>query len=87
MTQDATGPEIGDKMPDDTVYAAVSPDAGGPIYMAPLTDSLTQQWKAARKLNKNHAHGHQGLAAATEAARLSAELSRSTAIAPWIALF
>src|SRR5579862_2947601 len=50
-------PKAGDKMSDGTIFAGISPDHGYYMFIAPLTDSLTQQWKAARKLNKNLAYG------------------------------
>lgn len=58
MTQTPTGPKIGDKVPDGTIYAGVSPDIGAPMYMAPLDNSLMAAWKSTMKLNANAAYGH-----------------------------
>ena len=53
-------PQIGDKMPDGTVYAGLSPDTNKPMYTtpadAPLTYNFNQAQKYAAKLD---AHGHQ----------------------------
>ena len=52
-------PQIGDKMPDGTVYAGLSPDTNKPMYTtpadAPLTYNFNQAQKYAAKLD---AHGH-----------------------------
>ena len=53
-------PKIGEMMPDKTIYAAISPDTGKPMYTtprdAPLTRTFNQAKKYAAKLD---AHGHQ----------------------------
>jgi uncharacterized protein DUF1566 len=52
-------PEIGDKMPDGTIYAGVSPDTGKAMYAtpadAPLTSTFNQALGHAARLA---AHGH-----------------------------
>jgi hypothetical protein len=40
MAQTLTEPKIGDKMPDGTIYAGISPETGRPMY-ATLTDDAT----------------------------------------------
>jgi uncharacterized protein DUF1566 len=52
-------PKIGDRMPDGTIYAGVSPDTGKPMYAAPADAPLTMKWKEAMDYAANlHAHGH-----------------------------
>ena len=52
-------PEIGDKMPDGTIYAGVSPDTNEPMFVmaqdVPLTMIFNQAKKYASKID---AHGH-----------------------------
>jgi hypothetical protein len=52
-------PQVGDRMPDGSVYAGISPDSRKPIYTtpadAPLTYTFNEAQKYAAKLN---AHGH-----------------------------
>ena len=52
-------PAVGDRMPDGTIYAGLSPDTDQPMYAtpadAPLTYSFNQAQKYAAKLD---AHGH-----------------------------
>jgi hypothetical protein len=52
-------PQIGDEMPDGTVYAGLSPDTNKPMYTtpadAPLPYNFNQAQKYAAKLD---AHGH-----------------------------
>jgi len=51
---------IGDKMPDGTVYAGVSPDTGKAMFATPEDAPLTMKWKAAMKYAKDlDAYGHQ----------------------------
>jgi uncharacterized protein DUF1566 len=53
-------PKIGDRMPDGTIYAGISPDTGKPMYTTPADVSLTMQWKEAMDYAaKFHAHGHE----------------------------
>lgn len=53
-------PKPGDRMPDGTVFAGISPDTNKPMYAtpadAPLTYTFNQAQKYAAKLD---AHGHQ----------------------------
>lgn len=55
-------PEIGDKMPDGTAYAGVSPDTGNPMYAtpadAPLTMTFNQAQKYAQDANAQNSYGH-----------------------------
>jgi hypothetical protein len=59
MTQQTTEPKIGDKMPDGTVYAGISPDTNKPMYAttadAPLTLKFNKATEYAAQLD---AHGH-----------------------------
>ena len=52
--------KIGDKMPDGTIFAGVSPDSGKAMYVTPADAPLTMKWNAAQQyaaaLNIN---GHQ----------------------------
>jgi hypothetical protein len=52
-------PKIGDKMPDGTIYAGISPDTHKPVYTtpsdAPLTYTFNEAMEFAAKLD---AHGH-----------------------------
>jgi hypothetical protein len=54
-----SGPKYGDKMPDGSVYAGISPDSGKAMYAtpydAPLTYTFNQAQKYAARLD---AHGH-----------------------------
>jgi hypothetical protein len=56
----SSNPKPGDRMPDGTIYAGVSPDTGKAMYAmygsAPLTYTFNQAQKYAAKLD---AHGHQ----------------------------
>jgi uncharacterized protein DUF1566 len=53
-------PQIGDRMPDGTIYAGASPDTGKPMYAAPADAPLTMKWKEAMDYAaKLDAHGHQ----------------------------
>ena len=42
-------PKIGDKMPDDTVYAGISPDTNKPMYATPADASLTMKFNQAKE--------------------------------------
>jgi hypothetical protein len=66
-SQDASGVThrahtVGDKMPDGTVYAGVSPDTNKPIYAMPADASLTMTFNGAKEyalgLNTQKALGH-----------------------------
>jgi uncharacterized protein DUF1566 len=51
---------IGDKMPDGTVFAGVSPDTGKPMYTTPSDAPQPMKWKEAMDYaEKLDAHGHQ----------------------------
>src|SRR5260370_41766213 len=43
----STEPKIGDRMPDGTVYAGISPDSGKAMYATPTDAPLTMKSKAA----------------------------------------
>lgn len=53
---------IGDKMPDGTIYAGISPDTHKPMYAtsadAPLTYTLNQAQNYAARLSNLNANGH-----------------------------
>jgi hypothetical protein len=58
----AAEPKIGDKMPDGTVYAGISPDTGKAMHARPADASLTMTFNDAKKyaqgLNRKKALGH-----------------------------
>jgi hypothetical protein len=60
MTQQTTEPKIGDKMPDGTVYAGISPDTNKPMYATPADAPLTMKLfnKATEYAAQLDAHGH-----------------------------
>jgi hypothetical protein len=49
MTKDSTNtfPAIGDRMPDGTVFAGISPDTGRPMYATPENATLAMKWNRA----------------------------------------
>src|SRR5260221_12315655 len=50
----------GDRMPDGTIFAGISPDTGEAIYAMASDAPLTMKWKAAMEYAaKLDAHGHQ----------------------------
>jgi hypothetical protein len=55
-------PKVGDKMPDGTIYAGISPDTNKPMYTtwadAPLARSFNSAKDYARTLNRQYAHDH-----------------------------
>jgi hypothetical protein len=60
MTQPPNQPDIGDKMPDGTVYAGTS-DTGKPMYTTPEDVGVANLLDAERlikKLNASNAYGH-----------------------------
>jgi Protein of unknown function (DUF1566)/Sulfatase-modifying factor enzyme 1 len=62
------GPNIGDKMPDGTVYAGISPDTGKVMYATPADAPLTMTFNDAQKYAaKLDAHGHQDWRVPTKA--------------------
>ena len=53
-------PKLGDKMPDGTVLAGISPDTNRPMYATPADASLTMQFNEAQEYAaKLNAHGQQ----------------------------
>jgi hypothetical protein len=53
-------PKIGDKKPDGTVFAGISPDTNKPMYATPADASLTMKFNEAQEYAaKLDAHGHQ----------------------------
>ena len=49
----------GDRMPDGSVYAGISPDTGKAMYATSKDEPLTMKWKAAMEYAaKLDAHGH-----------------------------
>ena len=56
----AAEPKPGDRMPDGTIFAGISPDTGKPMYTTPADAPLTMRWKEAMKYAANlEAYGHQ----------------------------
>ena len=56
----AQGPEIGDKMPDGTIFAGISPDTGKPMYATPEDAPLRMEWQKAMNYAASlDAHGHE----------------------------
>lgn len=56
-----TQPELtpGDKMPDGTVYAGISPETGRPLYTTPADAQRTLTYDAAQEYAAGlNAHGH-----------------------------
>ena len=52
-------PQIGDTMPDGTIYAGDSPDTGKPTYAMAADAPLTMKWQDARDYAKAlDTHGH-----------------------------
>jgi hypothetical protein len=61
-SKEAAGPEpeIGDTMPDGTIYAGLSPDTGKAMFATPADAPLSYTFNEARKYAKVlDAHGHQ----------------------------
>ena len=53
-------PRVGEKMPDGTVYAGISPDTGQAMYTTPIDAPLTYTFnKALKYAQKLDVHGHQ----------------------------
>jgi hypothetical protein len=60
MKSEINGLTIGDRTPEGTVYAGVSPDTGKPIYVTQTDAPLTMTFNAAKEYAaKLDAHGHQ----------------------------
>lgn len=54
-----TEPKVGDKMPDGTVFAGISPDTSKPMYVTATEASLTMTFnKATKYAAQLDAHGH-----------------------------
>ena len=52
-------PRVGDKMPDGSVYAGISPDTNKPMYATPADAPLTYTFNQAQKYAARFdAHGH-----------------------------
>ena len=61
-------PKIGDKMPDGTVFAGISPDTNKPMYARPADATLTMTFNDAQKYAaKLDAHGHRDWRVPTKA--------------------
>jgi Protein of unknown function (DUF1566) len=59
QTPKAAEPKVGDKMPDGTIYAGVSPDTGKAMYAMPQDGSLLMTFNAAAEhVAKLDAYGH-----------------------------
>jgi hypothetical protein len=53
-------PRIGDKMPDGTIYAGISPNTNKPMYATPADAPLTMKFNQAKEYAaKLNAHGYQ----------------------------
>jgi hypothetical protein len=52
MTQ-TTPEKVGDKMPDGTVFAGISPDTGSLMYAMPADEPLNMKWKRAVQFANN----------------------------------
>lgn len=60
--------KIGTRMPDDTVYAGLSPDTGKPMYAMPKDAPLTGAFnEASRYASRLEAHGHKDWCVPTKA--------------------
>lgn len=61
-------PKIGDKMPDGTIYAGISPETNKPMYTTPKDAPVTMAFKEAKAYAvKLNAHGHQNWRLPTKA--------------------
>ncbi len=61
-------PKVGDKMPDGTVLAGISPDTNKPMYATPADASLTMTFNEAKEYAaKLDAHGHKDWRVPTKA--------------------
>src|SRR5262249_41064456 len=53
------GARPGDKMPDGTIYAGISPDTDKPMYTPPVNAPRRMKWQEASDYAKGlNAHGH-----------------------------
>jgi hypothetical protein len=67
-TTASTAPKPGDKMPDGTIYAGVSPDTNKPMYATPADAPLTMTFNEAQEYAaKLYAHGHKDWRVPTKA--------------------
>ena len=48
--------QVGDKMPDGTIYAGISPDTGKAMYATPKDAPLTYTFKQAQKYEREFNH-------------------------------
>jgi len=68
MTQPSAEPKIGDKMPDGTVFAGISPETNKPMYATPADASLTMTFNDAKGYAAQlDAHGHKDWRVPTKA--------------------
>jgi hypothetical protein len=59
MTKKSAKLKIGDKMPDGTIYAGISPDTGEKMYAMPEDASLMMTFNKAKEYASGlEAHGH-----------------------------
>ena len=59
LTKEDQAPAPGDKMPDGTLFAGISPDTNKPMYATPADASLTMKFNEAQKYAATlNAHGH-----------------------------
>jgi hypothetical protein len=62
MSKQSAKPRIGDKMPDGTICAGISPDTKKPMYAMPADESLTMTFneaaEGAKTTNSQKAYGH-----------------------------
>ena len=60
--------QVGDRMPDGTIFAGISPDSHQPMYTTPADAPLTFTFNEARNYAVNlNAHGHQDWRVPTKA--------------------
>ena len=65
---DSAEPKIGDRMPDGTVFAGISPESNKPMFATPVDAPLTMNFnKAAENAAQLDAHGHQDWRVPTKA--------------------
>src|SRR5580704_12929695 len=59
MKQQSTEPKLGEKMPDGTIYAGISPDTNKPMYATPADVPPTMTFNQATEYAAHlDAHGH-----------------------------
>ncbi len=52
-------PEVGQRIPDGTIYAGISPDTGRPMYTTPADAPRTMDWYDSMQYSRKlQAHGH-----------------------------